>query len=360
MSHLEQLIFSYGEKHNLVVGITTAEPFLSLEKLLRESPWKGFVNQDLEARLIPQKTMPSAKSIIAVAMNYNKAYKTSEGMRGYFSMGAVGRDYHMVLGEHLKTIAMLLKEEDPSIEAKGYVDTGPLVDRQVALRAGIGFIGKNGCIHTEKFGSAVFLGHLLVNVPLTQTEKKWGSCGSCDICLKACPSGALSSNGYQWHRCISYLTQKKGVLSRQEMAAMGFQLYGCDICQKACPHNRKSEMEQMEGEEFAPLIQNILEMSQKEFRETIGKTAAGWQGKKWIQRNAVAVLGNYKVEESLYLLEKALQDERLVIRQTAAAAIGNLGLQKGIAILQRALEKEQEEEAAKEMQLSLKQLKDRG
>lgn len=361
---MEKLIYEFAEKEGLAVGITATAYFEELRPILvkENSELKGFAEQDIEKRIDPSLTMADVKSIIVLAMGYNKKVERPEGsLRGRFSVGAIGTDYHKLLKEELENLEHVLKEADDEIRCLSFVDTGPLVDRYTAVRSGLGYIGKNGCIHTQKLGSMVFIGYMLVNQAL-EGKNIYGvetadDCKDCDKCLRVCPSGALTEKGFHMKRCISYLTQTKEVLSREEMRLVGLQLYGCDVCQKACHHNGVEKADFFpHGEEAMPLLSDILHMTNKEFRDTIGKTAAGWRGKKIIQRNAVVALSNTRNREGLPLLAEALSDSRELIRHTAIRSIANLGMAEGIALLENAKEQETNEDLIMEMEEIIKEL----
>lgn len=356
--NIETMIYSFAEENNLTTGICSAEDFDFLRPVLerRNHLLKGFAEQNIEKRISPKLTFSNVKSIIVLAMNYNKkiSFLHDNELRGHFSIGAVGTDYHILLKEKLLQLASLLQNHAVSFQA--FVDTGALVDREIALRACIGYRGKNCSIHIPEKGSMVFIGYLLIDKLLSPSSKTFlESCGDCKKCIASCPSGALSENEpFAIQKCISYITQKKGLLSHWEMKTIGLQLYGCDICQITCPHNQNNRLSDfVSSEEITPLLSSILSLSNKQFQETIGKTAAGWVGKKIIQRNAVAVLGNIRKKESLFVLQKCLFDIRPLIRHTAVKAIYNLNLKEGITILKEALKKETETEIQEEIKQTI-------
>lgn len=359
----EFLIENFAVQNQLISGICTADTFESLRMVLNNKNHilNGFAEQDIEKRLNPCKTFPSAKSIVVLAMNYNKnLVPPSEfGLRGRFSIGAVGTDYHVTLIKKLNELAQLL-HNNFSASSLAFTDTGPLVDRETALRTQMGYIGKNTSLHIPQKGSMFFLGYLLTDIKLNPTVTEiTENCGSCKICLNRCPTKALSIEyPFRMNYCISYLTQKKGILERNEMKSIGQQLYGCDICQKVCPHNNDN-LPPVSSSDAYPLIHELLSMSNKQFSDTIGKTAAGWRGKKYIQRNAVIVLGNTHHAESLLLLNNCLQDIRPLIRLTAVRSFYNLGFSKGVEYLTKAMHTETLLEIKKEMVETIQYLKNK-
>ncbi|MEY8319618.1 tRNA epoxyqueuosine(34) reductase QueG [Lachnospiraceae bacterium 46-61] len=327
---LEQEIYTFAEKRNLEAGITSAEPFWEQEKILLQEngKLKGFTEQNIQKRIIPTMTMKNAKSIIVFAMGYGYRKKIKESndlLTGECSIAAVGEDYHVILKKYFEDLEQFLKRKVRNFECKYFVDTGPLVDRAVAVRAGLGWIGKNGSVHTVKFGSLAFLGYMMTNISLKQKEMVLGDCEGCKKCILCCPTGALSENMFHIEKCISYLTQTKTVLSSEVMRVMGKQIYGCDICQIVCPKNQKI-LHSFDEKETDILLEELLHCSNKAFDEKFAKTAAGWRGKKILQRNAIIALGNSKTKKALPILKQALHDERELIQQTALRAIYNLHL----------------------------------
>lgn len=315
-------IYDFAESRNLEIGITTAKPFLELQESLINRNLKGFAEQDIQKRIYPTLTMKNAKSIFVLAMPYRyRKRQEKQELTGEFSIAAVGIDYHVLLREHLEVLAQLLQQMTSNFEYQSFVDTGPLVDRALAVRAGLGWIGKNHCLHTLKFGSLVFLGYMMTNIAIEQKKNIVEDCGSCNRCRISCPTGALSEK-FEITKCISYLTQTKTVLPAEVMKTMGKQLYGCDICQIVCPKNQKV-LQSLEEKQTTFSLKELLYCSNKEFTDKIGKTAAGWRGKKILQRNAIIALGNSRNEKALPLLQEALQDKRELIQQTALRAIYN-------------------------------------
>lgn len=318
------------------VGICSAEDFEELRQSLEgtQNTLLSFVEKDMEKRISPRHTLPNAKSIIVLAKGYNKAVsiKNDGKLRGYISMGAVGEDYHIFMDRKLGALSQLLKANFDA-ECVAYADTGPLVDRAVAIRSGIGYGGKNGSVIAKNGGSAVFFGYIITNLSLQWGEKSNLHCSNCNKCVSACPTCALKQDGFVIEKCISYLTQVKRVLTREEMKSIGMSLYGCDVCQLVCKNNPKPVEEITVLDDMMPLLEEILNMSNRTFKERFGSTAMGWRGASVIKRNALAVLGNTKREDSIPLIKKYVASENVMLRHTAVNALINLGLQKGQAIL---------------------------
>lgn len=292
---------SIGEKNNVIIGWCKAEPFEELRDMLKKNP-VPFVSYSIDERINPMLTMENAKSIVAVGMSYQKeAAKPCDNIiRGAVSVGAIGLDYHKQIMTVLKDIcdkALCGYDNMP------FVDTGPLVDRYVAYKCGLGFYGRHGNIINEEKGSMFFIGYIITSAEIkpymTPSSKK---CNDCKRCINACPGDAITENGFYYSRCISYLTQCKDELTEEQKKIMGIQLYGCDVCQKVCPYNK--EYEAVSSNDAFPPIEEILSLSNKQFKNRFGNTAAGWRGKKIIQRNALIALENMKTQSAQELLNK--------------------------------------------------------
>ncbi|MDE6182006.1 MAG: tRNA epoxyqueuosine(34) reductase QueG [Eubacteriales bacterium] len=328
---LEEKIYSY-EEENTVIGIGSCEPFYNIKEIL-ENTDIPFVEKDVLKRIDPKYSRETAKSIIALGLSYNKKFvgQIDNKIRGKISIGAMGTDYHILVKEKLEKIKTEL-----NLNGDIFVDTGYLVDREVAKRCNIARIGKSGLTINEKLGSIIFIGYLLVDEVLTPSPKleEKDLCKDCNICIKCCPSGAiLENNKFNYKVCISYLTQCKQLNTEQEKNMIKSQIYGCDICQLVCPYNKGKYYEEIyDLDTFYPDIEKLLFISNKEFNETYKKTASGWRGKKILQRNAIIGLANstYK-KESIALLEKVLKtDNREDIKEYANWAINKLNAKADI------------------------------
>lgn len=339
--NLEDIIYQYTFKNGIEdVGICSTDDFLPLKTVLQENNarLKGFVEQDINKRINPGYILEDAKSIIVFALGYKKFFdfEADEELRGRISEGAIGEDYHITLKNKFLGLAERLKEFT-EFEYKIFVDTGPLVDREVAKRAGIGYYGKSGAIISKKAGSKIFLGYMVTTLSLPCSDIKLNTdiCKACSRCIQYCPSKALSSKyEFKYESCISYLTQVKGLISMEKMRLMGLQIYGCDICQNVCPRNKNvKELKVKNIDDCMPKLKDLILMTNREFDDKYKKTAMGWRGKKIIQRNAVIALGNTKRKSALEVLKYCLNDDRELIRHTAVRSIFNLGFDEGLNML---------------------------
>lgn len=359
------------------LGVCSAEPFAGLKDILlrhrelgRES---GFEEPDIDKRVDPRLSMTEARSIIAIAVAYPSkmpgAPKSEPGAyRGMISRSAWGTDYHSVLRDRLRKLAAFIREREPQAVVLDMVDTGALSDRAVAERAGIGFVGKNCMLITPEYGSWVFLGELLTNLPLPPDSPVLDGCGSCTLCLDACPTGALVGPG-QLHAgsCVSYLTQTKGFVDDHHKEKIGNRLYGCDTCQIVCPKNKGKHWtgngEFMPDPDVAkPLLKPLLTIGNREFKERFGSSSAAWRGKKPIQRNAVIGLGHFKDRTAVPLLAAMLLggDPRPELRGTAAWALGKIGGGEALAALRGARERESDGRVLEDVERALKRLEGGG
>lgn len=206
-----------------------------------------YMVRDTDRRANPQAALPSAVSVISLAVNYfHPEDPRPAGKRvGKVARYAYGRDYHKIIEKKLKRLAEFIRQiAGKEIQLKAYVDTGPILEKAFAQKSGLGFFGKHTNIITRPFGSWVFLASLITDLELVQDEPHTGSCGSCRICIDACPTGALLGN-YEMDatRCISYLTIENKAEPGDDLGKkMGEWLFGCDICQEVCPHNRRAQL----------------------------------------------------------------------------------------------------------------------
>lgn len=347
------------------IGFTTAAPFLELKNRLRRQQelgyQSGFEESDIEKRTEPVLLLDRAESILSIAIAYpSKMEGSPKGKkgerRGIFCRASWGMDYHHVLREKLQLLEEYISEWLPEAKMRSMVDTGELVDRAVAQRAGIGWSAKNCSIITPEFGSYVYLGEMITNIPFEPDIPMEDQCGDCTLCLDACPTGALIQGGQlNAQRCIAFLTQSKKPIPEEFRAKIGNRVYGCDTCQTVCPKNKgKYNLHQSsfqpEPELTKPLLVPMLSLSNREFKEHYGHMSGSWRGKNPIQRNAILALAHFKDESSVPVLAELLvKDPRPVIRGTIAWALGEIGSSEGIVAIERAIMQEEDPEVRMEM-----------
>jgi epoxyqueuosine reductase len=356
------------------IGFASADPFTELKERLYQQQQlgyqSGFEEPDIEKRTNPSLLLPHARSIIAIALAYpskmkNAPRSTREERRGIFCRASWGQDYHRILRDRLEKLEQFILERVPNAKLKSMVDTGELVDRAVAERAGIGWSGKNCSIITPEFGSYVYLGEMITNIPFPPDTPIEDQCGTCNKCVEMCPTGALVQGGQlNAQRCIAFLTQTKGFIADEFREKIGNRLYGCDTCQLVCPKNKGKDFHlhpEMEPDpEIAkPKLKPLLHLSNREFKEKFGHLSGAWRGKKPIQRNAILALAHYKDETAIDDLLKLLkEDPRPVIRGTAAWALGKIGNKRVIDELKKAKQEEKDEEVIKEIEKGIHMLQE--
>jgi epoxyqueuosine reductase len=241
---------------------------------------------------------------------------------GRIARYARGPDYHDVLRERLNRLLAWVREQVPGCRGRGVVDTAPLLERDFARRAGLGWIGKNTMLINKHRGSYFFLGALLLDVELTPDEPHTAShCGTCTACLDACPTGAFTGPGWlDARRCISYLTIELRTQVPEDLRpGVGDWLFGCDVCQEVCPWNR-NDTSQPEAVDAAEL----LSLTDEEFRRRYRGTALDRTKRRGLLRNAAIVLGNSGDPAALPALRGALADAEPLVREAAAWAIAQI------------------------------------
>src|SRR3989440_5116649 len=198
-----------------------------------------------DQRTDPATYLPAAASVICVAINYYQPLQeppATEHAPGRIARYALGDDYHQIIQERLHSLADGLRQSVPNTQPRGGVDTAPIMEKELAARAGIGWVGKNTCLINPQIGSWLLLGEIITTLALPVDEPATDHCGTCQRCIEACPTQAITAR-YQLdaRRCISYLTiEHRGDIAPDLQQRIGDWLYGCDICQDVCPHNRKA------------------------------------------------------------------------------------------------------------------------
>ncbi|MDG0062116.1 tRNA epoxyqueuosine(34) reductase QueG [Priestia aryabhattai] len=372
---LKEEIISYSKEIGIdKIGFASASMFDELKnRLLAQQELgyaSGFEEPDIEKRVDPTLVVPKARSIISIALAYPSKLKdapksTKEDRRGIFCRASWGQDYHTVLRDRLQKLETFIKEKVPAAILQSMVDTGELSDRAVAERAGIGWSGKNCAIITPEFGSYVYLGEMITDIPFPPDKPIEDGCGTCNKCVDVCPTGALVTGGQlNSQRCIAFLTQTKGFLAEEFRSKLGNRLYGCDTCQTVCPENKGKDFHfhpEMEPDpELAkPKLKPLLTMSNREFKEKFGHVSGSWRGKKPIQRNAIIALAHFKDQTAVPdLIELIKNDVRPVIRGTAAWALGKIGDKEALDTLMNLREKEKDQEVIEEMSKGIEMLQE--
>ncbi|MDY7049127.1 MAG: tRNA epoxyqueuosine(34) reductase QueG [Microcystis panniformis WG22] len=245
---------------------------------------------------------PEVQSLICLALNYYTPQQHSqEQNHGKISRYAWGRDYHKVLSKKLKALSQWLESQGEQIQTRYYVDTGPVQDKVWAQRAGIGWIAKNGNLITRNYGSWVFLGEILTNLPLEPDRPHSAHCGTCSRCLSACPTQAIvSPYVVDANRCIAYHTIENRAVTLPTEIAKNLQgwVAGCDICQDVCPWNQRfaqvTDVEdfQPRPENLSPRLEELANLTIEEWdRRFISSALRRIKPQQW-RRNAQANLAH--------------------------------------------------------------------
>ncbi len=247
-----------------------------------------------------QKVLPNAKSVVCVALHYRTNENWDEEKHGQVARYARGADYHDVLTKRLRELQSWIQEKWPC-NGRVYVDTGPLLEREFAQRAGIGWVGKNTMLMSRELGSYFLLGEIVLDLELAYDAPHSAQfCGSCTRCLDACPTNAfvapfvLDSN-----KCISFHTiENREGAPRELKEEFGDWLFGCDVCQEVCPWNHKSKAHSEEPElwqrEDFPTLPEFLKMPQDEFSRRLKGSPLKRPKRRGLKRNALTVLQNRK------------------------------------------------------------------
>lgn len=284
------------------VGFTTCRVFSELENYYSYRKEKGFQiefeEDDIEKRINPFLLMEDGKTIISIAFPYlhdeNRKAK-------YFSKYTLGEDYHVVVKRYLQRICGYI--ESLSGKAIGFVDNNPLPERYIAYLCGIGFVGKNNTFITREYGSYVFLGEIITDLPLEIDSPIKEGCSKCQLCLNACPTSTLKEEAKDndFNECLSYMTQKKHIDEYWFDKFKG-KIFGCDICQDICPYNKKAKFSYIEEFKAFDFMKedeliDIINMNNTTFKEKYQKCSCGWRGKNILIRNSLINYNNIKHED---------------------------------------------------------------
>lgn len=280
------------------------------------------------ARRHPLSILPGVRSVVMAALSY----VFEDTAPGPIARYARGEDYHDVLRRKLNALLAWLQIEVPEVRGRGVVDTAPLLERDFARRAGLGWFGKNTMLLNKQRGSWFFLGALLLDLDLASDAPFTANhCGTCTACLDACPTQAFLGPGMlDARQCISYLTiELRGSIPADLRPLMGGWVFGCDVCQEVCPWNRKAAW--AEDKELSPRqdlenvnLRELLTLSDDDFRRRFRDTAL-WRGKRTgLLRNVAIALGNLQDREALPRLEALRGEDEPILREAVEWAIGRI------------------------------------
>ncbi len=263
----------------------------------------SYMERNIEKRKNVENILTSSKSVISLAINYYTNHDHSGAKNsGKISRYAWGTDYHLIIWEKLNLLESELKKIDPSFECKSYADTGPVMDKVWAVKAGIGWMGKHTNVINKEFGSWIFLATIITNYAFEYSSPIPDFCGSCTACIDACPTDAIV-NEYivDSNKCISYLTiENKGEIPKEFNGKFDNWIFGCDICQDVCPWNKKFSVTAL-NDEFKPKdgnseidLEEVLRMDKQDFKNRFERSPVKRTKLKGLKRNALFILVDKK------------------------------------------------------------------
>lgn len=321
-------------------GVTSAAPPATAERFMR---WlesgshgeMGYLQRNAAKRIDPQRVLMDARSIITLAASYaNQAPSSSEpppgsGPRGIVARYARHADYHDVLRDPLKAFAQRVDElGGPGTRSLWYVDTGPLLERDLAQRAGLGFVGKHTNLVSRHLGNWFLLAEIITTLPLEPDAPEPNRCGTCTRCLAACPTGAITAPfRLDARRCVSYLTiELKGAIPEPLRPLIGNRIFGCDDCLAACPWNRFAKDGRLMRKHSrmdlaAPDLVDLLTLDDTEFKHRFAGTPILRSKRRGLLRNVCVALGNVGDSTALPALHQAAAETEPLIAEHALWAI---------------------------------------
>jgi len=319
----------------------------------------AYLGRQITRRLDPGLVLEGARSVLVLALSYHSAINTpGSPLSGNISRYARGEDYHAIMGDMLESLLASIKGMVPSVRGRCYVDTGPVMEKAWGARAAVGWMGKNTLLLSRDLGSWFFIGIILLDLELEPDQPREDSCGHCDRCIQACPSGAIVAPYLlDVRRCVSYLTQLRGPIPRAMRPLMGNRIFGCDVCQEVCPWN-EGALETSEGvsrpgeETLQPDLAPLAGLSVGEFRRRFGNRPVFRATRDGFVRNVAIALGNSGRSEAIPALEGALRDSSPLVRGHAAWALGRIADPRVPQILMGARELETDPSVLEEIALA--------
>ena len=294
-----------------------------------------WLERNAEKRKHPQLVLPGAKSVISLAVSYQIERPSSilhPPSSGIIARYARFADYHDVLAAPLKQLSDFVNQTGgANTHSLWYVDTGPVLERDLAQRAGLGFIGKHTSLISRGLGNWIFLAEILTTLELKPDAPEKNHCGSCTRCITACPTNAITAPfQLDARKCISYLTiELKGPIPVELRPAIGNRIYGCDDCLAACPWNRFARegnlmKPHLRGDLAQPDLLELLQLDDAGFKARFAGTPMLRTKRRGLLRNVCVALGNAGDESALPALERASKDKEPLISEHAHWAIGKI------------------------------------
>ena len=290
-----------------------------------------WLDRNPEKRVEPQLVLPGAKTIITLAASYHLSDPRSairDPQSGEVARYARFTDYHDVLAERLKLLAGFVNQLETGARSLWYVDTGPLLERDLAQRAGLGFAGKHTNLISRKLGNWFFLAEILTTLELAPDAPEKNHCGNCTRCITACPTNAITAPfSLDARRCISYLTiELKGAIPIELRPLIGNRIYGCDDCLAACPWNRFAQEGKLmkphaRANLATPDLLELLALDDAGFKKSFSGTPILRTKRRGLLRNVCVALGNVADANALPSLERATHNTEPLIAEHAAWAV---------------------------------------
>jgi epoxyqueuosine reductase len=328
-------------------GVTRPEIPKAVEKYrrwlaLQYEGTMGYMSRWAEKRADLDKVLPGVQSVICLRTNYFPKEKDMTFLdntdRGDISIYALNDDYHDVMIPRLKQLEGMIHREFDDCQTKVYVDTGPVLEKPLAQKAGVGWIGKHTNLITEGVGSWYFLAEILTDIPLPESQEAVNRCGDCRECIDICPTQAIvAPYVLDSRRCISYLTiELKGVIPVKFRKAIGNRIYGCDDCQIVCPWNSfavVTEDKSFHEREGVRQLIDLIHLDGEGFSRRFRKSPVKRIKRRGLLRNVAVALGNSGNLSAVSPLIEVLNDEEPLIRAHAVWALGELLQEKAPTVL---------------------------
>jgi len=320
-----------------------------------------YLEKYLDKREDPRELVPGARTAICLGMDYYQPSVETEPLHGQIACYARGDDYHQLIKKRLAELwGFILETAGPDTQGRYFVDTAPVLERELAQRAGLGWWGKNTCLIDKRRGSYFFLAEIITDLELTYDEPAPDHCGTCTRCLDACPTDAFPEPYVlDATRCISYLSiELKESIPHDLRQGMGNWIFGCDICQQVCPWNRQPELAAEPGFRSRPTLDNpslldLIQLDRDAFNEFFRRNPIKRPKRKGFLRNVAVAIGNSGMREAVPVLIAALDDEEPLVRGHVAWALGQLGGEEATEALMRRMTVEEESEVIEELKVAL-------
>ena len=325
----------------------------------------AYLERHAELKEDPRQLLPETMSLFALGFNYKTVDPPEKAQNpniGCISRYAWGDDYHEIIRTKLRVLENYICQElNTENLSRSFVDSGPVLEREIAQRAGLGWIGKHSNLINMEKGSWFFLAELLVDVPLeTNLPFTRVDCGTCTICIDACPTEAIIADRTLDARlCISYLTiELKGAIPVELRPKMSNMIFGCDICQEVCPWNQNASKSSESGlrprpENVAPELIELMKLDQSAFKKRFHKSPIKRTKRRGLLRNVAVALGNWAHESAIPALSLGLQDSEPLVRSHAAWALGRISASQAKINLKAAKKTEKDPSVLEEIEAAL-------